>query len=94
MSRIILGALLVAGCAVVPPDGPFPDSGRVCDASVVQNLIGETASADLGQQAMLRSGSGGLRWIRPGDMVTMDFREDRLNIDLDGRNRVTGLRCG
>lgn len=37
---------------------------------------------------------GDLRLIKPGDMVTEDFRENRLNADLDAAGVITGLRCG
>ena len=32
-----------------------------------------------------------LRWIRPGDVVTMDYSPQRLNVRLDGRNNVEGF---
>jgi Peptidase inhibitor I78 family len=35
-----------------------------------------------------------VRVIRPGQAVTMDFRGDRLNVEIDERNRVRALRCG
>lgn len=38
--------------------------------------------------------AGDLRLIKPGDMVTEDFRENRLNADLDAAGVITGLRCG
>lgn len=84
--------LLAIGCAPVP--APEPGPGAMCDAAPVQYLIGRSRSDALGAEALRRSGARSLRWIRPGDMVTMDFRTDRLNIDLDEQGRVTGLRCG
>lgn len=35
-----------------------------------------------------------VRVIRPGDMVTKDFRPDRLNVELDGEDTVTKIYCG
>jgi len=35
-----------------------------------------------------------VRIIKPGDQVTMDFSEARLNIDVDAAGVITGLRCG
>jgi Peptidase inhibitor I78 family len=29
-----------------------------------------------------------------GDMLTMDFSETRLNIELDAQNRVVRAHCG
>ena len=35
-----------------------------------------------------------VRRIHPGDQVTMDFRPERLNIDIDAKGAITRLRCG
>ena len=93
----VLAALLplVMACAAVPPDAeaePVGD-GR-CDAATLGNLVGRAATRELGVEALRRSGARALRWIRPGDAVTMDYREDRLNIHLDARNRVERFACG
>ena len=95
--KSILAALLplAMACAAVPPEPePRPGTGYRCDASTLGNLIGRAATRELAAEALRRSGSRGLRWIRPGDAVTMDYREDRLNIHLDGRNRVERFACG
>ena len=100
----MIGRTLLAGmltmtmaCTTVPPeeeDVPQHGGGATCNAAPVQDLIGRTASQELGQEAVRRSGAQVLRWIPPGGMVTMDYRPDRLNIELDAQNRVTALRCG
>ena len=98
--RRMLGLLLpvTMACAAVPPDdagerGGGGGSDR-CDASGLGDLIGREASQALGAEALRRSGSRVLRWIRPGDIVTMDYSEQRLNIHLDDRNRVDHFACG
>lgn len=35
-----------------------------------------------------------VRFIAPGDVVTQDFRADRLNVTLDDQNRIARLYCG
>jgi hypothetical protein len=35
-----------------------------------------------------------LRWIPEGTVVTMEYREDRINIYLDGTNRIKEISCG
>ena len=87
---------MTMACAAVPPDQEVPDpgSGYSCSAAGLGDLVGRTASSELGAEALRRSGSRGLRWIRPGDAVTMDYRQDRLNIHLDERNRVQRFACG
>jgi hypothetical protein len=93
--------LMTMACAPLPPGEPVEEpvpvhgeTGYVCNAGRVQSLVGREATSALGAEALRLSGARTIRWIPPGAMVTMDYREDRLNIELDGRNRVTQLRCG
>ena len=65
-----------------------------CTTEGLQELAGQPATSELGAEAMRRSGARALRWIRPGDAVTMDYRQDRLNVRLDAENRVEGFDCG
>ena len=96
-------ALLLAltmACTAVPaeeaaePAEPAVGPGGRCDASGLGNLVGREASDALGAEALRRSGARMLRWIRPGDIVTMDYSEQRLNIHLDARNRAERFACG
>lgn len=41
-----------------------------------------------------REGIETVRVIRPGDMVTKDFREGRLNVELDDQGEITKIYCG
>jgi hypothetical protein len=34
-----------------------------------------------------------IRVVRPGQPVTMDFREDRLNVDLNENDTVKRVHC-
>ena len=42
---------------------------------------------------LARSGARTLRWIAPNDVVTMDFRTDRLNVYVDGASRIERFTC-
>lgn len=35
-----------------------------------------------------------LRVVRPGQVVTMDYSEERLNIEVDAQNRITRIHVG
>jgi hypothetical protein len=76
----------------VPVHGETP--GYRCDAAKAQHLVGRPADNDLGFDAQRLTGAAVVRWMRPGDIVTMEYRADRLNIDLDERHRVRAIRCG
>ncbi len=98
IGRIGLGGLIMfaTACAAVPPEAeevPVHGGGN-CDATRAKSLIGQQASGALGAEALRRTGATALRWIPIGTAVTMDYREDRLNIELNRNNRVTALRCG
>ena len=90
--------LMLNACAAVPAEEEqvpvMGGSGGTCNAGPAQALVGRPATSELGAEALRLSGSQALRWIPPGGMVTMDYREDRLNIELDAQNRVVRLRCG
>jgi hypothetical protein len=98
--KIVFAALLplTLACTTLPAEGG-PDEGEghsngPCAVVRLGDLVGRAATRELGAEALRRSGARTLRWIRPGDVVTMDYSEDRLNIRLDARNRVEGFSCG
>ncbi|MBV7407571.1 I78 family peptidase inhibitor [Maritimibacter sp. DP1N21-5] len=59
----------------------------VCPAPAFQQFVGQP-------YANARFDWPELRVIRPGDAVTRDYREGRLNIDLDAGSRITRIWCG
>lgn len=65
-----------------------------CDTEAVQSLIGTQGSETVYAKAMQDAGAKAHRALGPTDMATMDFRPDRLNIDLDADGKITGFRCG
>ena len=85
-------ALLAMACATVSPDAGSASPG--CRVEGLQDLTGQPASSELGTEALRRSGARRLRWIRPGDVVTMDYSAERLNIHLDAADRVERFACG
>jgi hypothetical protein len=57
-------------------------------------MAGRVWSDRLRAEVLRSSGARTARVIRPGDMVTMDFRGDRLNVHLTGDGRVERFACG
>lgn len=93
---VVVAALLAAaGCETVNDDIPANDDPRyACSTTNLGSLVGQPATQRLGTEALRISNSRTIRWIRPGDAVTMDYRLDRLNIMLDAANVVTSFNCG
>jgi hypothetical protein len=88
---LILPLLLLAACTteappVTPPPLPPEDA---CGAPGLQSLVGRPASV-LETMKFAQP----VRIIRPGMAVTMDYRADRLNIEIDARETIIRVTCG
>ena len=93
MRWLAVTALLAAGCATAAEEPPVRGGGR-CDAAKAERLLDRPATAELGAEALRLTGATSLRWIAPGDMVTMDYREDRVNLRLSPGRKVVRITCG
>lgn len=77
---------VVRGAAPVLPASP---PGDPCNAAAHAGLVGQPATA-LERVLILRP----IRLIRPGTAVTEDFSPGRLNIRIDGSERILSVTCG
>lgn len=107
---LVLAALAAAGCGpppvamapTPPPPAPVPVPAppvaaapvAQCNADAAQFVLGKVLDAALTEQARTQSGAQRVRVVRPGQMVTMEFDEKRLTLQLDASDRVTAARCG
>jgi len=89
--KAALLAFALIGCAGIAAERP---PAGTCDAGRQSRLVGRPGTPELGAEAQRRSGAARLRWIRPGDMVTMDFSPQRLTIRLDAQGRIDHFICG
>jgi hypothetical protein len=90
---------MLAACAstasLLPAEaGPTVKGDGRCDAVPVAWAVGQKADEQVMKKVWQQSGSGLIRPIAPGQAVTMDFREDRINVHLDADNTITRLDCG
>lgn len=65
-----------------------------CDAAAAQFAVGQSFGPLLERDVRERSGASIVRWLSPGQAVTMEFNPARLNLTLDNRSRVTKVACG
>ncbi|MCF7223692.1 I78 family peptidase inhibitor [Marilutibacter chinensis] len=78
-----------------PISDPLPAMPMTCDADKAKaDAIGRPATEANIERARLASGAESVRVIPPGTMVTLEFVESRLNIDVDAENIIIDLRCG
>jgi uncharacterized lipoprotein YajG len=100
--KIVLGAVAVSLLAACTTPAPPPAAGTapsgpptgVCNAQGAQFAVGKTAGASVVEEARQRSGAHMARVLRPGQVVTMEFNAQRLNLDINAVGVVTRVRCG
>ena len=103
MFRILLplaGTVLLSACAELPPmgdppntDPPGSEPSGICKADTLGWTVGKLADDALVHRAHGESGAKIVRVLRPGQMVTMEYSEYRLNIYVDATNRVERVSC-
>lgn len=77
------------------PSQPAPTPPQAsCDADAARGAIGQVATQDVVEKARLAAGAQMARTLKPGQMVTMEYHQSRLNIDVNEGNVVTNVRCG
>lgn len=96
MRRFALLLPMVFAACVEGESPPDPGTGEprtppvgTCAAQDLQDLVGRPASV----LQTMKFGSE-TRIIRPGMPVTMDYREDRLNIEIDSKGLISRVSCG
>ena len=66
-----------------------------CNADAAKPAaIGKPATTAVLEQARIDAGARMSRVLKPGQMVTMEYAEGRLNVDVDASNVIINLRCG
>jgi Peptidase inhibitor I78 family len=65
-----------------------------CKAEAAQGMIGRSASEAVVKDATRATGAKSVRVIPHDGMVTMDYRGDRLNIQLDEQGKIVAITCG
>jgi hypothetical protein len=92
-----LAVVPLAACTIATSDATAdnpPSGAGSCNNESLAQFTGQPASQELGDRMLRASGARVLRWVPKGSAVTMDYREDRLTIALDGSNRVERANCG
>lgn len=102
---LLIGCVLPLTACSTPPKGstdpavvdPVPhvaDGGTMkCNPNVLEQFHGKIADEATVKQAVAKSGAKNARVVKPNMAVTMDFREDRLTINVDAQNKIVSIGC-
>lgn len=102
-SLVVLAAL--TGCST---GGGSTDAGRDtaatagtaqgndgrCQASGADFAVGKQGTPALLEQARAASGAQIARLLKPHDMVTLEYRSERLNLNVNEQGVVNRVNCG
>lgn len=86
--------LFLAACAAggTPIHGVTP--GHKCETANTARFVGQPATSELGAAIVRETHAAVLRWARPGVMLTMDYREDRVTVRIGADHKVAAISCG
>jgi hypothetical protein len=90
-------ASMLAACtttATPPMSDPTPSAGVTCDPAPAQSLVGQPATAANVERARQLAGARTARVLKPGQMVTMEYMDGRLNVYVDAKNVIERIHCG
>jgi len=88
---LLVPALLsLAACATA--EAP-PLAGQ-CNADAASAYLGKAADATTIEAARKSASAERVRTIKPGQAVTMEYLEGRLNLYLDANGKIERIGCG
>ena len=92
----LLAVVALSGCST--PNAakePVAEAGHSrCDAKAASFVIGQKASPELLEQARIKAGAQNARILAPHDIMTLEYRSDRLNLTADDNAIITRVNCG
>lgn len=66
----------------------------ICNADPAQTLLGKAPRPDVLAQAQQLSGAKQLRTLLPGQVMTMEYNPERLNILVGDSDTIIRINCG
>ena len=88
---ILLLPLALGACA---GSGARPSGEKNCDATKVAGFEGRPADEAGVERVRRAAGAAIVRVVKPGMMVTMDYRPERVTVEVDEQGRITRIACG
>ncbi len=85
--------LAVAACQKEQAPTAAEAQAGICKKDVAETLAGKDKMTD--EAAMQLTGATIVRQVKPGDPVTMDFRQERITIETDpDTGKIIRAYCG
>lgn len=92
LSGVVL-LLAVAACQKEQAPAAAEAQAGICKKDVAETLAGKDKMTD--EAAMQLTGATIVRQVKPGDPVTMDFRQERITIETDpDTGKIIRAYCG
>lgn len=89
MRHLLFALPVLALAACIEPETPAEEPiPTACGAAGFEGLVGQPEAVLSNMQFPI-----GTRIIRPGTAVTMDFRPERLNIEIGENRRIEKVGC-
>ena len=91
-----LAAFSHAGSSTAHDSTPPPaaEGMHECRPDALDAFTGKTADEATIKKLVADSGARNARVVKPGMAVTMDFRQDRVTVQVDAQNRIERASCG
>jgi hypothetical protein len=86
------GGKATAGTGCLP--AKVSDGPQECRPEALDAFTGKTADEATIKKLVADSGARNARVVKPGMAVTMDFRQDRVTVQVDAQNRIERASCG
>lgn len=104
-SLLLLAAILpLAACSHAGGNNTSADVGSLpakvsdgpqeCNPEKLESFTGKVADEATIKKLVADSGARNARVVKPGMAVTMDFRQDRVTVQVDAQNRIERASCG
>lgn len=100
MGIALIGGLALSACSSTPPSPPDNSMPPPidCGASALSGRTGQPVTGSTAQDVRVGGepvrSQGSVRVIGPGDMVTQDYRENRLNLEVSAAGSLVRATCG
>lgn len=96
LAFVPLLAVSLGACAAKPmrTGGPLPPQLQTCRPDAAQSAIGAAATPERVEQIRQQTHSRVVRVLHPGQMVTMEFSGERVDVRVDAQNIVLSVGCG